>query len=640
MPDQTIASLEVQYGVDTKRLQAGIASAQKHMRGFEGAVGGLDKRLEKATKTLDQTENAHAALGKMGIRTRASIDKEIAALDELAMALQDDEHAMTQVIARKAQLQASLENTAKTHDRLSSAQHRGNLFMINFSRGIEDLKFGLPAVINNLDSIALGFEAMAKEAKAANKSVTSVLLSSLTSPAGILAVMNLVITAAFLLGPTLKKAFNKGRVGAKALKRAVDDALEVRSSAAAEQFFAPATLEQAEELRDRMKEAAQTVKDDLLSGYTAVSRHGELLNVKMLDAVGMLGEQEKHLLNQLRVYEALEKSTEQTVVQMRAAGITAEFLANELQRVAPGGSMNEMNKALDEVEEKLSSTADLAQKLASGDGAARLLVWDRAAIENSIEYAESLMHVKGSMAALRAEADFLASEHERLGGTFMTAAKAAEIAGAQVRVDVVDAYNEAQIALRKFKVESAFNLGGATVNGLFSGIFGSLDSGDADKARLALIDLNKEFVSLEESLASGDISYEEFAIKNRMRMEEVRKAQAELALATRNNFELMAERIGNAFDGLAKSVRGAFKQIAQDYVNLLVRRGIAKLIGNIILPGAGGSTVSAFMGGAQVASGINPALRMAIDTNATVLPSGDLRIAVEQAGAIRSRTGV
>ena len=162
---------------------------------------------------------------------------------------------------------------------------------------------------------------------------------------------------------------------------------------------------------------------------------------------------------------------------------------------------------------------------------------------------------------------------------------------------------------------------------------------DTNNAKLAIIELNKEFANLEESLANGDISYEEFSIRNTIRLEKIAEEQRKLALGTRDVFDKMQEHIGNAFEGMKNMVVQAFKDIAQAYVTMIVQQGLMRILGipfgvSNAIPFVMSGPASAPIGAAFKTQNMRPSI------TSSVLSSGDLRISVGQANTFSKRTGV
>ena len=683
--DQQIANLSVVFGADIGQLTKALKQVKRDMQTFGGVYGATVDAMASAEPAMKANETALAGVGKMSFRTTAAIKDQIKQLDLLETAYQDDALAMRDIVMQKQQLQSQLDGVAGGYDRAASANHRANLFMINFSRGIEDLKFGLPAVINNLEGIALGYQMMAKEAKAAEKSVGSVLRESLMSPAGMIAMLNLVVTTAFILGPTLRKAFNEGRLGARKLKQAVESALDVDTS----NFEGLFRIDSAEDV-ERSLAAIQGELDGVRGssiGMMAKYNTNMATLTMLLQKVGLGGnmladqfaklfgtDEEKAVVAYSDALEELEAKFQALAVAARV-GERAGF-----KLAAPPGSIARLEEEIDDFEKKMSRSTSSEERA----GYARVIQirqrWiDRLTVSaesakgsiNRLELAQSELqdqfarssdterashalrlyaaelavmdanldkYIKGSMARQNEQLAILQFRYDNAASAARRLSIATEMAAINMRQSAAKEVEDFVVRLKMLRHE----LAATAASGFAEGLFGDLQrGGSADEARLQIIGLSKEFENLEESLASGEISYQEFSIRNRMRMQEIAEAQKQLADATKDNFEIMAERIDNAFKSLGKSVRSVFRQIAQDYVRLLVRRGIAALIGNVALPGLGGTIGATLLGGGggfTADPGI--ALRMAIDTNATVLPSGDLRIAVEQAGAIRSRTGV
>jgi hypothetical protein len=641
MADSTVASLEVAFNVNVAQLKAALASARGAFKGIEGAAKNLGKELGGTASATDGANVSNDRFSKMGIRTTKAIQGEIAKLDELEGALQDDEIAMRQVIQRKQQLQAELGNSSQGFDKMGAANHRANLFMINFSRGMEDLKFGLPAVINNLDGIALGFEAMAEASDAAGKTNREVLMQSLTSPAGMLAIMNVIITAAYLIGPALARSFKKGKVGAKELKAAVGDLLKSPASSERGGFFSPSSIASAKAMEEAMSKQAKVLKGEIAPAMSWSNQLGQMGAVLAKDMVGLLGEEEEQLLTNFRVYKSLRDEAEKLSVSIKAAELASAVMAKHLQSTRPEGSINALNHEMSVFREQIEAMPNAIDRLSESGGEISKQLYFAKSNENAREYIDTLFTLGGSLERLRAEVSFNRAEFERFGSVLIDNEQVAKIAGDEFRLSMIDAFNDATIALKNFRKEQTLALSETAVGGFMDGLFGNFKKADADAARLAIIGMNKEFGTLEESLAKGDMGYEEFVIRNKMRMDEMKEAQKQLALATRTNFELMADRIGNAFEGLKDSVIGAFKEIADAYVKLLVRRGVVKILGNILAPGAGTVDISGSVGGSVFDLGSNFASRtISIRSVATVIPSGDLQISVQQAGVINSRKGV
>ena len=713
MADNTVASIQAEYIVDTTQLASAIGAAKKSLGDFAESASYLDKQLKNAGETLGTTENAHSSLAKMGIRTGSSIMAEIAALEELEEALQDDAVAMTQVIAKKQHLHAVLDDSSQGFNKMGAANHRANLFMINFSRGMEDLKFGLPAVINNLDGIALGFEAMAKEAEAAGSSITSVMLESLTKPAGILAIMNLVITAAYLLGPVLMKAIKNGTSDAKKMREAVGDILGdleakpmfkadiptdpslVRDLAASFRGYADevrnAAIEQGHFTEEWVSAGGQAVKVKTLTASVA----NEFRNVRNVsnEVAKRLSEYAIDLEATAKASEILEKKlkslSKQFIYTDPKAG-SAQALEDQISALEKAKSLatsdrgrNIAQKRIEELQRQLErityvqenlnkvteeysviledvdieikplkgSIEELGDRLkilqerfsyATSDAERGGLALQIRAIKDEMEALSRVLEaspVAGSFNAINAATKVLDDRMGEAATSTERMAIAQQMFALQQGPQMERMIMDINDALAQFHVTASLAAGDKAVDGFFDGLFGGFKKADADTARLALVDLNKGLADMEEALASGDISYEEFTIRNRMRMSEMAEAQKELALATRTNFELMADRIGNAFEGLKNSVISAFQEIAKEYTKLLVKKGILKVLGAVISPGLPSGVTP--LGIDSIGSGGgNFAGRVAIQPNATLLHSRDIQISVQQAGVIKSRKGV
>lgn len=727
MAEAEVANLVVAFSGDTSSLSKALAAAKGHLKGFEGAAGGLDKQLKKATEAMDGQANVQQKLAQLGIQTTEGIEAQIKALDELKEGLKADAVATAQLTRKQMQLKAQLGTGAQKMQKMGDASHRSQLFMVNLSRGLEDLKFGLPAVINNLDSISLSFTAMQKASKSAGNTLMGTIVKSIMSPAGILAAMNAVITIAFLFGDQLKAAFGKASKAADGLREATKGILgdlavesafnaeipktqegikdlvsafknyrdEVRAAkegtdaftteviasgagAVAVRVPTEAMAEELGNIRVVSKEAAKQLKEYAVSLETAAIA-AEIMSKKVQDARTLASQSKPFDIGEFmpgslgaleQQIAAVELAMRRVPMEMRSNFIPLlRELQDELERatfeqgnlvkategynvvldsIAPDisflpGSLGELKDRLKDLTEQFDAAYDAAgrDRLAAEINATKAEIDAMTtSLTQQKKKIEEITYGPGSWGAMEQQLEILDEELRAATTSQERFSKAQEMYALQVGPNIERAIMDVNDAIADFPVQAALAFGDSATGGFFDGLFGSFSGSNATDAKVAIADLRAEFDDLEQALADGEISYEQFVARNNARMRDMREAQKEIALSMRSDMELALARIGNAFQGMASMARKALQQIAQDFVTILVRRGIAKLLAGVVTGGGSGIVGGAVRGALSTPSISNPALRVSMDTRATVIPSGDLRIAVEQAGVNRARTGV
>ena len=273
--------------------------------------------------------------------------------------------ALKQVATGGEATASALAKTEQATQKTSAGFHRGSLFMLNFSRGVEDLKFGLPAVINNLDAIGFSFSLMAKEAKEAGQSVTGALFRSLASPAGVLAGVNLIITGIVLLGDKINILGRNAKESGGELEdmvKAASSAIDIpglgKASVSVEQVgFALASV--TSRLNDVNKELSSLSRDIVTSLREDAERFSELS-----------GEAYSLNIAQSALLETAKEARANAIVAnaLSAAGIT---LSKE-QKDALSGLRDEIAKDAEEWRRLTDSGVELFGIIGAPDSLGRI----------------------------------------------------------------------------------------------------------------------------------------------------------------------------------------------------------------------------------------------------------------------------
>lgn len=211
--------------VETEIRARGAEGARDALLSVQAAGAKMEGSLLAAVGQLDAGEGALKALKTAGVSTTGSILAQVNALDRLKDAAGDDVVALKQIEQQQKALRGALAPTNDAMAGQSQASHRASLFMLNFSRAAEDLKFGLPAVINNLDAVGFSFSLLRRDADQANLKLKDVLKQSLGTGAGMLAAFNVAYTGLFLL----KGLLDKTAKSTEDLSDAVSDLVRISS---------------------------------------------------------------------------------------------------------------------------------------------------------------------------------------------------------------------------------------------------------------------------------------------------------------------------------------------------------------------------------------------------------------------------
>ena len=101
----------------------------------------------------------------------------------------------------------------------------GAASLIQLTRGIEDLRFGTFAAINNIEPFISSLNRLEKVSKATGVSIRQQLIGALGSPAGLLFLFQSALTITAILGPALTKLFSDGADEAEIFADSVESAV-------------------------------------------------------------------------------------------------------------------------------------------------------------------------------------------------------------------------------------------------------------------------------------------------------------------------------------------------------------------------------------------------------------------------------
>lgn len=243
----------------------------------------------------------------------------------------------------------SLVKAGTSAEQYNRTMHRGSLFMLNFSRGVEDLKFGLPAVINNLDAIAFSYQLMAKEAKESGVKLKDAFWQSIKSPAGVLAIMNLAITGFFLFGDKIKEAMGVAADSMKDFRKAAQSALNFDFSLPQ---FTVRSKAQLDALIEQLEADTAIPEEKQFAPAAFITQFFEPKDLK----------EGKELLQILKDQRASLELTERVNARLRASGLAADPSESRKKMLEAGDKLIE---SLEKENVLLAEQEALSHKIAN-----------------------------------------------------------------------------------------------------------------------------------------------------------------------------------------------------------------------------------------------------------------------------------
>ena len=98
--------------------------------------------------------------------------------------------------------------------------------LIQATRGIEDLRFGLFAAINNIEPVISSFQRLERVQAATAVSIREQLIAALGGPAGLLFLFQSILTVSAILGPALAEIFKDGQEDAEDFQDIIESIAE------------------------------------------------------------------------------------------------------------------------------------------------------------------------------------------------------------------------------------------------------------------------------------------------------------------------------------------------------------------------------------------------------------------------------
>lgn len=215
-------------------LGVGIRQQAQALEGAKRAADAATASTLQYRQALAQVREADAGLQRLYALLQqdpsAASRERILRLGEAYQKLRADAASTGQALLANGRAQAT---AAQATARLSGASSAANNTLVDLSRTINDIPFGIQGIANNLDPLLLGFRRLREQTGSARAAMAA-LGRSFIGPAGILTVINLAASAWILFEQQSRSALKKtgGEVDAFAsrldnLKNAFESLLRV-----------------------------------------------------------------------------------------------------------------------------------------------------------------------------------------------------------------------------------------------------------------------------------------------------------------------------------------------------------------------------------------------------------------------------
>lgn len=232
--------LERKYANDEVAL-AGITRRRHELAraiGVETSARRGNNKSKEEELTLEQQLNA------VGVRTTAQIEAQINQLARLSAAAREDKFAFQQLGLAQEELQEQLRRTNDASRGFAQSTKLSQFTLLNFGFAVQDAStfsqgfaFGLRSIANNIDGVVRSFGELRRQ-QGGVRNAFKQLGRDLTSPGGLLVIINLITTAAVVLFEVLDKRGKELDEIAKKSRNLTESLLELRTGLEGLQFTA------------------------------------------------------------------------------------------------------------------------------------------------------------------------------------------------------------------------------------------------------------------------------------------------------------------------------------------------------------------------------------------------------------------
>lgn len=209
------------------------ARADASLDGVADASARVGAQTQQTTIGVNALAAAQARAASLGIQTSASINKEIAELEQLGTVLQADAVATGQLAERKRALAATLAQATAAQSRFGATSGQAAGFVNNFAFSLNDAQqatFGLGAFIratsNNLGVMVSQFVSVSAAAGGARRGLQAI-RSAMIGPLGISVAVSAVSTALVFLSDAFKKTEEDAEGTAEKLEDEFADLIKI-----------------------------------------------------------------------------------------------------------------------------------------------------------------------------------------------------------------------------------------------------------------------------------------------------------------------------------------------------------------------------------------------------------------------------
>lgn len=312
--------------------------------------------------------------------------------------------------------------------RIGRSSNAANMFLVDLSRGLDDLRYGIPAVINNLDPLALSFGRTKEQADqltastGKNVGVMRLLFSTLGTTGGVLAISVLAVNilaltgAAEKLGEMFEGVIGKAKRTRDRIKEISDEIINFQLQAEKPLGVRDAdelrlTISLLEEQKERLEESKSLAKDTFALFSDSRSTALDAINPK-LEATTRLLKKAKESLEEAELTEQVDFAVGTSGVrnilspeeEAEAARKAAEKAASERERAIRQFRDLEAQLSIESIEEgQARELAEVEATYRERLALARKAGGDTAAIDAA--YARERLAVERQYLAQAAEAE-------------------------------------------------------------------------------------------------------------------------------------------------------------------------------------------------------------------------------------------
>lgn len=308
---------------DATQVDQGFKSAIQVATDYESRIITLDQVTQQYISSAQGATSFTSALAQSHAVLSTGTSTTTGTSQALVRELKKEIDVTTQLNASIIKLNQTIEDQGNTTttggERLRQFGRRGgeaSNFMIQLSRGVEGLKFGWESALNNLDPLIFGFEQWTDSIKKSDNTLTEELLETFTKPAGLLALLNVGVTAAALFGNELVSTFSRGEASASSFKSVLEEVIEIQRNGVTFQIRADDLPEEISRLEKDLEsttgklDANRIALDNLVKSNASASERSQELASRIIKENKELTTQKEGYTDLLSLLEEQNEAVE------------------------------------------------------------------------------------------------------------------------------------------------------------------------------------------------------------------------------------------------------------------------------------------------------------------------------------------